>query len=106
MKRVASLQPFVYVARPAGFEPTTPWFVARYSNPTELRARAANYSRLAFGPAIAPLLGMRARNVRLQRPAPQRERLPQPCDAEPRAERGRGPGDDVRPDRGHDRQEN
>gem|GEM_PF-1186219 len=27
------------VARPAGFEPTTPWFVAKYSNPTELRAR-------------------------------------------------------------------
>ena len=30
-KRVASLQPFVYLARPAGVEPTTPWFVARYS---------------------------------------------------------------------------
>ena len=27
------------MARPAGFEPTTPWFVAKYSNPTELRAR-------------------------------------------------------------------
>lgn len=26
------------MARPAGFEPTTPWFVAKYSNPTELRA--------------------------------------------------------------------
>src|SRR5258706_1026951 len=23
--------PFVFLARPAGFEPTTPWFVARYS---------------------------------------------------------------------------
>src|ERR1700674_3916831 len=25
----ASLQPLVYLARPAGLEPTTPWFVAR-----------------------------------------------------------------------------
>ena len=24
-------RPFVFLARPAGFEPTTPWFVARYS---------------------------------------------------------------------------
>jgi hypothetical protein len=24
-------QPFWQMARPAGFEPTTPWFVARYS---------------------------------------------------------------------------
>ena len=39
MKRAASLQPFDYLARPAGLEPTTPWFVARCSNPTELRAR-------------------------------------------------------------------
>ena len=29
----------VCLARPAGLEPTTPWFVARCSNPTELRAR-------------------------------------------------------------------
>lgn len=27
------------MARPEGFEPPTAWFVARYSNPTELRAR-------------------------------------------------------------------
>ena len=26
------------LARPEGFEPPTTWFVARYSNPTELRA--------------------------------------------------------------------
>ena len=26
------------LVRPAGIEPTTPWFVAKYSNPTELRA--------------------------------------------------------------------
>ena len=26
------------MARPEGFEPPTAWFVARYSNPTELRA--------------------------------------------------------------------
>ena len=30
-KRAASLQPFEFLARPAGIEPTTPWFVARYS---------------------------------------------------------------------------
>src|SRR6266849_1161327 len=27
-KGAASLQPLVYLARPAGLEPTTPWFVA------------------------------------------------------------------------------
>ncbi len=31
------------LARPAGFEPTTPWFVAKYSNPTELRAHKTSY---------------------------------------------------------------
>jgi len=31
-KRLASLQAFDYLARPAGFEPTTPWFVALDSN--------------------------------------------------------------------------
>ena len=46
-KGAASLQPLDYLARPAGFEPTTPWFVARYSNPTELRARRADYSKVA-----------------------------------------------------------
>ena len=30
-KGAASLQPLECVARPAGFEPTTPWFVAKYS---------------------------------------------------------------------------
>ena len=37
--------PLIVLARPAGLEPTTPWFVARCSNPTELRARSANYIR-------------------------------------------------------------
>ncbi len=40
-------QVFDFLARPAGFEPTTPWFVARYSNPTELRALGANYIKVA-----------------------------------------------------------
>ncbi len=32
MKKGQSLDwPLVHLARPAGFEPTTPWFVARYS---------------------------------------------------------------------------
>ena len=35
------------LVRPAGIEPTTPWFVARYSNPTELRARRGHYSKTA-----------------------------------------------------------
>jgi hypothetical protein len=35
------------MARPAGLEPTTPWFVARCSNPTELRARESQlYQKL------------------------------------------------------------
>ena len=35
------------LARPAGLEPTTPWFVARCSNPTELRARESElYQKL------------------------------------------------------------
>src|ERR1700681_10737 len=35
------------VARPAGLEPTTPWFVVRCSNPTELRARESElYQKL------------------------------------------------------------
>src|SRR6202049_2366586 len=29
-KGAASLQPLVYLARPAGLEPPTPWFVARF----------------------------------------------------------------------------
>ncbi len=45
-KGPAFLQALDCLARPAGFEPTTPWFVARYSNPTELRARGPNYSSL------------------------------------------------------------
>ena len=37
----------VCLARPAGLEPTTPWFVARCSNPTELRARESElYQKL------------------------------------------------------------
>src|SRR6266567_6547523 len=36
---------YANLARPAGLEPTTPWFVARCSNPTELRALRAKYSR-------------------------------------------------------------
>ena len=35
----------IKLVRPAGIEPTTPWFVARYSNPTELRAHGADYSK-------------------------------------------------------------
>ena len=42
------------LARPAGFEPTTPWFVARYSNPTELRARGRHYSKRADRARNAP----------------------------------------------------
>ena len=30
-KGAASLQPLMSLARPEGFEPPTPWFVARYS---------------------------------------------------------------------------
>ena len=32
MKRACDYRkPLMFLARPAGFEPTTPWFVARYS---------------------------------------------------------------------------
>ncbi len=43
------LIPFKLV-RPAGFEPTTPWFVAKYSNPAELRAlKSQNYRHTFSG---------------------------------------------------------
>ena len=38
-KGLRSCNPFIYLARPAGFEPTTPWFVAKCSIRAELRAR-------------------------------------------------------------------
>jgi hypothetical protein len=65
IKRAASLQPFDYLARPAGLEPTTPWFVARCSNPTELRARESElYQKLDEAyPAHGPH-GGGPRNVR------------------------------------------
>ena len=40
------------MARPAGFEPTTPWFVAKYSNPTELRARCNCKKRIMLEMSI------------------------------------------------------
>ena len=46
------------MARPAGFEPTTPWFVARYSNPTELRARGINYNRRVARPWRRAAIGL------------------------------------------------
>ena len=36
----------MYLARPAGFEPTTPWFVAKYSI-------QLSYGRIETGPIIA-----------------------------------------------------
>ena len=33
------------MVRQAGFEPATPWFVARYSNPTELLAHMVSFKR-------------------------------------------------------------
>ncbi len=36
------------LARPAGFEPTTPWFVAKYSNPTELRAHKHHIKEIHY----------------------------------------------------------
>ena len=37
IKKPLQCNGFLCLARLAGFEPTTPWFVARYSNPTELQ---------------------------------------------------------------------
>ena len=46
--------PLIDLARPAGFEPTTPWFVAKCSIQAELRAlSAADYSRDAAHPKPA-----------------------------------------------------
>ena len=36
-KTVPAIFSLACLARLAGFEPTTPWFVAKYSNPTELQ---------------------------------------------------------------------
>src|SRR2546430_2081420 len=53
---------FDYLARPAGLEPTTPWFVARCSNPTELRARESElYQKLDDAyPRMGRLLAVHA----------------------------------------------
>ncbi len=47
------------LVRLAGFEPTTPWFVAKYSNPTELqplkrRSIAQKQARLRRHPMALP----------------------------------------------------
>ena len=45
MKRASDRWPFC-LARPAGFEPTTPWFVAKYSIQLSSGARSELYQRL------------------------------------------------------------
>src|SRR5438874_9991437 len=61
-KGLALLQALDYLARPAGLEPTTPWFVARCSNPTELRARESElYQKLDDAyPRAGCMLAVRA----------------------------------------------
>ena len=47
-KRAASLQPLDLLARPAGIEPTTPWFVARVKVSKQLISLVANARRASF----------------------------------------------------------
>ena len=65
------------LVRPAGIEPTTPWFVARYSNPTELRAHGADYSKNC--PRSAQLPGTACIPSRLCEHTPDLRPSP-PCD--------------------------
>ena len=37
-------KPLMYLARPAGFEPATPWFVAKYSIQLSYGRMKRNYS--------------------------------------------------------------
>ena len=91
------------MARLAGFEPTTPWFVAKYSNPTELQPRepqimAQNTPRT--GQQNAPRAGKRSDPLSLRgKRAPDYKRR-QPQRMRDRIQVGMVPADKRRT--GHD----
>src|SRR6516162_3569556 len=92
---------YANLARPAGFEPTTPWFVARYSNPTELRARTCNYS-IAVTTAARLLARRHFALLRTLAATPQADRLRDPRDREPHGDDREWPRNDPRKERRHD----
>ena len=47
--RLKHHKPLTYLARPAGIEPATPWFVAKYSIHLSYGRMKRNYSKLAEG---------------------------------------------------------
>ena len=97
-KRAASLQPLDLLARPAGIEPTTPWFVARYSIQLSYGRASGDYIKLR--PAAATFVRRRGRGRRgdgLSAMTAQRMRLAEPRQANPGCQHGERPCDHLRP---------